>query len=71
MKEKKEDCIKYQCNSLDYDLKRVYNTIKVITNSIHRKMSNIDDANGVTIEYYSARLERWTEYCKDLYNYPI
>ena len=34
-------------------------------------MSNIDDANGLTIEYDSARLERWTEYCKDLYNYPI
>ena len=34
-------------------------------------MSNIEDANGVPIEDDSARLERWTEYCRDLYNYPI
>ena len=34
-------------------------------------MSNIKDANGVPIEDDSARLERWIEYCKDLYNYPI
>ena len=56
MKEKKEDWLKSQCNSINYDLKRcvhskrAYNTIKVITNSINMKMSNIDDANGVPIE---------------------
>ena len=77
MKEKKEDWLKSQCNSIDHDLKRgvhskrAYNTIKAITNSIDRKMSNIEDANGVPIEDDSARLERWTEYCRDLYNYPI
>ena len=32
-------------------------------------MSNIEDANGLQIEDDSARLKRWTEYCKDLYNY--
>ena len=77
MKEKKEDWLKSQCNSIYYDLKRgvhrkrAYKTIKVINNSINRKMSNIEDTNGVPIEDDSARLERWTEYCKDLYNYPI
>ena len=77
MKEKKEYWLKSRCNSIDYDLKRgvhskrTYNTIKVITNSINRTISNIEDANGVPIEDDSARLERWTEYCDDLYNYPI
>ena len=76
MKEKKNIGL-YQCNSIYYDLKRgvhskrAYNTIKVFTNSINRKLSNIDDANCVPIEDDSARLERWTEYCNDLYNYPI
>ena len=70
MKEKKEDWLKSQCNSIDYDLKRgvhrkrTYNTIKVITNSLNRNI-NIDDANGVPIEDDSVRLERLTEYCKD------
>ena len=34
-------------------------------------MSNIENANGVSTEDDSGRLERWTEYCKDLYNYSI
>ena len=34
-------------------------------------MSNIEDAHGVPIEDDSTRLERWAEYCRDLYNYQI
>ena len=34
-------------------------------------MSNIEDSNGVPIEDDSTRLERWMEYCRDLYNFPI
>ena len=50
---------------------RAYTTIKAITNPTNRKKSNIEDANGIPLEDDNAKLDRWTEYCKDLYNYPI
>ena len=77
MKDKKYEWLKSQCNQIDYELKRgvhskrAYNTIKVITNQTNRKISNIEDANGILVEDDTAKLDRWTEYCKDLYNYPI
>ena len=66
--------MKSQCNTIGYELKRgvhskrACNTIKAITNSTNRKISNIEDANGI---YIPLEKDRWTEYCKDLYNYPI
>ena len=76
MKDKKDEWLKSQCNQIDYELKRgvhskrTYNTIKAITNPTNRKISNIEDANGI-LEDDTAKLDRWTEYCKYLYNYPI
>ena len=77
LKDKKDEWLKSQCNQIDYELKRgvhsnrTYNTIKAITNPTNRKISNIEDANGISLEDDNAKLDRWTEYCKDLYNYPI
>ena len=34
-------------------------------------MSNIEDANGILLEDDTAKFDRWIEYCKYLYNYPI
>ena len=56
MKDKKYEWLKSQCNQSDYELKRgiiskrAYNTIKAITNPTHRKISNIEDANGILLE---------------------
>ena len=47
MQDKKDEWLKSQCNQIDYELKicvhskRAYNTIKAITNTKNRKMSNI------------------------------
>ena len=77
MKDKKDEWLKSQYNQIDYELKRgvhskrAYNTIKAITNPTNRKISNIEDANGILVEDDTAKLDRWTEYCKDLYNHPI
>ena len=35
------------------------------------KISNIEDSKGIPLEYDTAKLDRWTDYYKDLYNYPI
>ena len=77
MQDKKDKWLKSQCNQNDYELKRgvhinrAYNTIKAITNPTNRKLSNIEDANGISLEDDNAKLVRWTEYCIYLYNYPI
>ena len=77
MKDKKDEWLKSHCNQIDYELKRgvhskrAYNTIKEITNPTNRKISNIEDSNGIILEDDTEKLDRWTEYCKDLYNYPI
>ena len=77
MTDKTYEWLKSQCIQIDYELKRdvhskrVYNIIKAITNPTNRKISNIEDAIGIPLEDDTAKLDRWTEYCKDLYNYPI
>ena len=76
MKDKKNEWLKSQCNQIDYELKRdvhskrAYNTIKAITNPTNRKISNFEDANDILLEDDTAKLDRLTDYCKDLYNYP-
>ena len=46
-----------------------FNTLKLITNSKTKKMTIIEDKNSILIAENNSRIERWTEYCKDHYNY--
>ena len=77
MKKAKEDWLEQQCKEIDYDLsrginsKKAYTTLKLITNSSSRKTSIIKDKTGTPLADDKAKMERWTEYCKELYNYSI
>ena len=51
--------------------KRAYNTIKSITHTKSITTSIIEDKDNTPLADDLSRLRRWTEYCKDLYNYPI
>ena len=73
----KEDWIQTQCKSIDDDMKhgrhnkRAYETLKILTKTTPRSTSIIEDRNGVPLAKDTLKLNRWTEYCKELYNYPI
>ena len=77
MQESKDNWIKIQCKSIDEDMrygiynKRYYNTLKILTKSSRRITSIIEDSNGKPPSVDSSILNRWTEYCHNLYNYPI
>ena len=77
MQEAKYNWIQIQCKSIDDDMiygrynKRAYNTLTILTKSSRRTTYIIEDSNGKALSENSSILNRWTEYCHKLYNYPI
>ena len=77
MKTKKEQWIQMQCKSINEDIKygrhnkRAYETLKSFTKTQARCTSIIEDKNGQLLANEHSILKRWTEYCQELYNYPI
>jgi exonuclease III len=76
MKEAKEEWIEEQCDSIDKEMttgssKQAYSTLKTLTKTSQPKASVIADADGNLLTESAAVLSRWTEYCSDLYNYPL
>ena len=73
----KEDWIQTQCKSIYNYMKhgrhnkRSYETLKMVTKTTPRSTSIIEDRNGVPLAEDTLKLNRWTEYCKEFYNYPI
>ena len=73
----KEEWLKSQCKQIDNDIKGgvhskiAYNTIKYISHTKSKTTLIIEDKDGEPIADELSRLRRWTDYCKDLYNYPI
>ena len=53
--------------------KRAYQILKTLTNPIKRKTMIIEDENqnNKRIADNESLLKTWTEYCNNLYNYPI
>ena len=51
--------------------KKVYETIKILTKTPARSTSIIEDKNGQPLAEEHSFLKLWTEYCQELYNYPI
>ena len=47
------------------------NTPKTLTKSQQHKSAVIEDSNGKTLMESKAVLNRWTEYCSDLFNYEL
>ena len=73
MIEAKEHWIEDQCESIETNLiandsKKAYATIKELTATKQQKVSTIKDKTGNILIEADAVHERWTEYCKDLYN---
>ena len=66
-----------QCKSINEDMKydrhnkRAYETLKSFTKTQARSTSIIEDKNGQLLANELSILKRWTEYCQELYNYPI
>ena len=79
MKNAKENWIQEQCNAINEDMargrsnKRAYQILKTLTNPIKRKTMIIEDENqnNKRIADNESLLKTWTEYCNNLYNYPI
>ena len=76
MKEAKEKWLDDQCRDIERgfqrgDSKKAYETLKTLTKVQQSKSSVIENKDGNLLTESSAVLTRWTEYCKELYNYPI
>ena len=74
MKDAKEDWIEGQCKKIEDSLKRndsktAFQTVKDLTNTKQSKISTIEDKNGKTLTDLQEILNRWTEYCSELYNH--
>ena len=76
MKEAKENWLDQQCKDIERgfqrgDSKKAYETLKTLTKVQQNKSTVIEDKDGNLLTESSAVLARWTEYCEELYNYPI
>jgi hypothetical protein len=76
MKTAKEEWLNQQCKTIQKELERgnskpAHETLKKITNPQQNKTTVIEDSSGELLTESFAVLTRWTEYCRELYNYPI
>jgi len=75
MKEAKEEWIEQQCNEIDKGMKnnskKAYKTLKALTKSNKSRTTAIENKNGKLLTDKNAIIERWSEYCQELYNHPI
>ena len=76
IKEAKEKWISEQCEKIEDGMKlgnskAAYDTLKELTKTQQNKSPIIENKEGEPLTESAAILERWTEYCSDLYNYPI
>ena len=76
MKEAKDQWISDQCQKIEKGMargnsKQAFNTLKQLTNVQQCKSSVIEDKSGTLLTESTAVLTRWTQYCQELYNYPL
>ena len=76
MREAKEAWIEEQCKNIDAGVtkgnsKSVYDTLKSLTKTKQTSSSVIEDKDGNLLTENDAILQRWTDYCEGLYNYPL
>ena len=73
----KYNWIQTQYKLIDEDMKygrfskRAYETLRTLTKTAHRQSSIIEDKQGKPLAEEQAIVNRWTEYCQELYNHPI
>ncbi|KAI8486085.1 hypothetical protein Bbelb_361850 [Branchiostoma belcheri] len=78
MREVKEKWIEEQCEEIEHGMQRgnsrkAYETLKILTNTQQSssKPTVIEDSDGNLLTDSSAVLNRWTEYCEELYNHEL
>ena len=76
MKAAKEAWIESECKIIDSEMRRArskkaYQTLKTLTKQSQDRTSVIENKEGELLTENTAILERWTEYCTDLYNHNI
>jgi len=76
MNKAKENWIEMQCTNIEEGIgkgnsKTAFQTLKKLTKNEQHKSSVIEDSNGNLLTESSAVLNRWTEYCTELYNYEL
>ena len=74
MKMAKETWIQGQCQEVEACLrknnsKKTYQLVMDLTTEKQGKTTNIQDKSGKCLKEENEILNRWTEYCSDLYNY--
>ena len=74
MKKAEENCIGNQCSEIEENLrknnsKRAYQMEKDLTTVKQGKATTVQDRSGICLTEERQILNRWTEYCSELYNY--
>ena len=72
----KEDWIEEQSRSIDSHMERgnskaAYSALKTLTSTSKPRMTVMESKDGKLLTDNQEVLERWTEYCGDLYNYEL
>ena len=73
-KKAKENWIGEQCSEIEENLrknnsKRAYQLVKGLTTVKQGKTTTVQDRSGNCLTEERQVLNRWTEYCSELYNY--
>lgn len=74
MNKVKEEWIDKQCKKIDECMsknnsRRAFQVVKELTKQKQARVMNIEDKDGKCITEKKAIIERWTEYCLELYNH--
>ena len=74
MKKAQENWIGEQCSEIEENLrknncKRAYQLVKDLTTVKQVKATTVQDRSGKCLTEERQILNRWTEYCSELYNY--
>ena len=74
MKKAKENWIGEQCSEIEENLrknnsKRAYQLVKDLTTVKQGKATTVQDRSGKCLTKERQILNRWTEYCSELYNH--
>ena len=74
MKRAKENWIGEQCSEIEENLrksnsKRAYQLVKDLTTVKQGKTTTVQDRSGKCLTEERQILNRWTEYCSEVYNY--
>ncbi|XP_066285795.1 uncharacterized protein [Branchiostoma lanceolatum] len=76
MREANDKWIEDQCEEIQHGMasgnsRKAYETLKTLTKTQQPRAAVIEDSSGNLLTENTAVLDRWTEYCTELYNYEL